>query len=100
MEARTTWLTTRVLPGQPAGKQTFQFYIYTVKGYCYTLNRPTKILFSQRFFLSIQFSFTPLIVWSWGESMQFQSDMVRIAVVAWSGEGKRWDHTPTGRTKP
>ncbi len=28
----TTWLTTRVLPREPAGKQTFQFYIYTVKG--------------------------------------------------------------------
>ncbi len=49
---------------QPAGKQTLQFCIYTVKGYCYaTISLSTdqrKFSFFQRFLLFVEY-FTPLI---------------------------------------
>ena len=62
IEPRTTSLTHKRSSTelrQPAGKQTLQFCIYTVKGYCMlcyslALNRPTKNLFVQRFFLSVE----------------------------------------------
>ncbi len=46
--------------GQPAGKQTLQSCIYTIKGYCYAIvslstNQLKKIVFFQRFFLLLFF---------------------------------------------
>ncbi len=47
----TTGVEPRIELQQPAGREILQFCIYTVKGYCYAINRPIlKILFFQRFF--------------------------------------------------